>query len=1117
MSLPAAKKRKLSVPAEESHSGEKDEHSSADKKKPGPTERSHLQNSHIRPGNAASTAELAVASGQFKSNTFKFQIDELLSQLRVDNDKQLGRLQVPLRRLEEIIKNAPDIPSMSVWEAEKALRKRTGILVPFPEPRPSKESKYTVEFRRPLKIGVAGSVFLGKGAKASDANTVDLAVTIPSSLFQKKDYVNHRYFYKRAYYVACVAAGIQDAKDPAYEISFTYQDGNTLRPIILVRPTEAADEAFVHSNVSIRIVTEIEPDVFPPAHTYPTSNTLRQTQDGRDNVAPGGAVPTDPTPVYNGSLRSEACVSLYLKVLHKARAKCAAFSDACVLGQVWLRQRGFDSTFTAGGFGLFEWTILIALLLETGGPNGKPLLSPTYSSYQIFKATIQFLLTNDLTRPLVLFPTETHPQIPSSGFPVLYDGQRELNVLYKMSPWSYTLLRHESRITLTMLNDSLRDQFFNVFLARVSEPLCRFDQVVSMTPQTTVCSTLDTVRYLSAVYDILLQALTGRVKLINLACPQIQPWSIQSRRPSLGEKEQLITIGLTLDSEHADRIIDHGPSAEDNDAAGAFRTFWGEKSELRRFKDGRILESLVWSDKPQDGPVIQQIMAYIMNQHFGLESDRMVFVGCNSISQFEDKSRPSKTASQNAMDSFDSFEKEFQNLEGLPLNFHQLSPSSPLLRHTSSLFTNPDSSTVSPADIVLQFESSSRWPDDLVAIQMTKLAFLIKIGELLEDAQIATECRVGLEYANSNISNIAFLDIRYSPLTCFRLRIYHDREHTLLEKRLKDSSIGSREKREAADALAAHKRTFALSVRHTQAIKTLATRFPLLSPTISAFKSWASSHLFIPYLREELLELLVCYAFLYPFPYEAPSSVLTGLLRVLDLLSRWDWAQEPLIVDFNDELSADSLSDIKNRFDAWRKLDPAMNIVSFFVASNLDPDGVTWTQFAKPPKVVAARVSTLAKAAMKLVREQGVSLEVPNLFRSPLTDYNFVVYLSPAYLAQRRKGTSVFKNIREGSSHNDVVGYKSVLDFVGELNRLYGQHIMFFHGDDRTKVVAGVWNPQIDKSKSFALKQGYSTCPAKSSHDAGGTEDEVTVNKTAILNEIALLGGNLVTEIQVNS
>jgi hypothetical protein len=51
-------------------------------------------------------------------------------------------------------------------------------------------------------------------------------------------------------------------------------------------------------------------------------------------------------------------------------------------------------------------------------------------------------------------------------------------------------------------------------------------------------------------------------------------------------------VGLDLDPAHAARIVDRGPAADDAAAAAAFRAFWGDKAELRRFKDGSIVEAV---------------------------------------------------------------------------------------------------------------------------------------------------------------------------------------------------------------------------------------------------------------------------------------------------------------------------------------------------------------------------------------------------------------------------------------------------------------------------------------------------------------------------------------------
>ena len=61
-------------------------------------------------------------------------------------------------------------------------------------------------------------------------------LTFSKHLFQPKDYREYRYFYKRAYYLAVLAAGIDKNDTCSFKLSFAYQDDNQLQPVIAVEP-----------------------------------------------------------------------------------------------------------------------------------------------------------------------------------------------------------------------------------------------------------------------------------------------------------------------------------------------------------------------------------------------------------------------------------------------------------------------------------------------------------------------------------------------------------------------------------------------------------------------------------------------------------------------------------------------------------------------------------------------------------------------------------------------------------------------------------------------------------------------------------------------------------------
>jgi Nrap protein PAP/OAS-like domain len=44
----------------------------------------------------------------------------------------------------------------------------------------------------------------------------------------------------------------------------------------------------------------------------------------------------------------DTCMIPHLNYLHKAKTHCEAFADACMLGKIWLRQRGLTDADAMG-------------------------------------------------------------------------------------------------------------------------------------------------------------------------------------------------------------------------------------------------------------------------------------------------------------------------------------------------------------------------------------------------------------------------------------------------------------------------------------------------------------------------------------------------------------------------------------------------------------------------------------------------------------------------------------------------------------------------------------------------------------------------------------------------
>ena len=1036
-----------------------------------------------------------------------------------------------------------------------------GIAIPFPNPSPPKDAKYTLQYDRPNSINAAGSYPLKLATRTEDGLVIDLVVTMPSALFQEKDYLNHRYFYKRAFYLGCLAAGIKESKGHTFKISFNCLNGNQLQPIIVINPSgDGGFDDFSSSKCRIHIIPALPEKALPTRKLLPNANCLRPKGVGDE---PDGKT-LHATPFYNATLQSDATITAYLKLLHTTNKTCDAYKDACILGRVWLKQRGFGSELRKGGFGNFEWAATMAVLLQPNlGSAGSPL-SVGYSSYQLFKATLQLLAHRNLLKKPYMFQCNESIPPQAEDFPVIFDGPRGLNILFKMTPWSYARLQLEAKITIETLGDSTFDHFEPTFILKTNILKYRYDACLDL-PLSALGLNPASEDYdqrlfdkCHKIYNTLTRALTNRITALAFVMPEQRSWDVSSPKPAENQSRSIF-INIATDPANANRAVDHGPAAENKKEALSFRQFWGEKAELRRFKDGSILESVVWSLKGSSASALEQIVLYILQSHFDPQMAKTARFTNDSFAHLITdgyiQGQSGVSSFLPCMDALTVVEKDIRALEGLPLSIRQIIAADPRLRYSS---IEPPTATMvgsiqGPTSVVIQFEGSARWPDDLCAIQRTKIAFLLKMVDLISATYPNYFARVGLENPSQPSQNQAYLDIFSTSGFVFRFRIHHDREATLLDRQLKDKTLDSQSRESAASTLAMYKRDFVHAPAHTQVLQTLCTRFLALSPTIRLTKRWFASHLLSSHFSPELIELLAIRTFLQPHPWPVPSCATTGFLRTISWISRWDWRHAPLIVDFSSSVSnnlegtgpkgmkSEDVEKIQTRFEAWRRIDPAMNRVVLFAATNLDTEGTTWTNRAKPEKVVAARMTALAKATASLMKAEDDNLIsslkndvvekerssaplVESLFVSQHQDYDIIIHISSTYAAssKKRKPKLAYKNLEIQNVSDRNCGFNPVEMFAEDLQSVYGEAVLWFWDPEELDVIVGLWNPGVTGQRAWKVKVGWNSTPvieARAENERGEKEDqevEIQLNKGAVCSEIARLGGDLISRIEVN-
>eukprot|EP00953_Heterococcus_sp_UTEX-ZZ885_P032787 17102-Heterococcus_DN1.PRE.2 len=136
----------------------------------------------------ASTATL------FKSNLLRLQVTELLEEVRVGYHRTAAKqAEAFLFELKQALE------SMSSASVTAQSIKGTHIKLS----QHSEVKPVTLEFAPPAAVDVVGSYLLKTIVKPS--MNIDIAVEMPASCFHPKDFMNHKYFDKRALYVGHMA------------------------------------------------------------------------------------------------------------------------------------------------------------------------------------------------------------------------------------------------------------------------------------------------------------------------------------------------------------------------------------------------------------------------------------------------------------------------------------------------------------------------------------------------------------------------------------------------------------------------------------------------------------------------------------------------------------------------------------------------------------------------------------------------------------------------------------------------------------------------------------------------------------------------------------------------
>lgn len=1176
----------------------------------------------------------------FKNNVFKLKVDEMLPEVRPAYNKA-GALETVLRRLHQLFEALSPIQPLPVGEAIKSFQKRTAgskVRIPFPDPAPKAEANYKLGFEKPSAMHLVGSWPLKSTAKRPAGVDVDIAVVMPSSLFQPKDYVNFRYFHKKAFYLATLAHAIQTAEDEhdialGVTASFGLVDADPRRPVLVLRPIHDKSETdFSKLKCTIRIHPSLEADTFKPIHLDPMRSNVRVASPN-DEASIDANASIAATPRYNAAILADTLHLPHLVYLHTVAQACPAFADACLLLKTWAFQRGFGSggrlnpkhvhdadddrrRLVAGTASIrFILTMILAHLLQGEEKKagwkrdtshaGRSNLSNSFSSYQLFRGVVDWLAKHDFkTQPVFMksMPeaglASRSDKVPRQNFSqvfdrVLVDPSGMLNLFAFVPTGSIDLLQYEAKRTFEMLNDPSSDHFDALFLQDRTAAPFTFDEVarVNLALSTarasskvnsnsngaglSASSRIQRADFGTSFQAAMIQvsttasrALEGRAKLVALLHRATgglaSTWRLDGARPAASSQAE---IGLVLNGEQAWRMVEHGPSSQDVEKAEQFRAFWGKMSELRRFKDGRVLESVVWPVTTQSSrwAIPRRILSYAMFRHHAIHESHIQFVSSHFESLLDIDTSLARAAHLVSTEekgftlvqsAFDQLSKDLRALESLPLSIISISPASSGLRGTSTFVPAPinldllgdripDCASYLPVhDIILTFEGSGKWPNELSAIQAMKAAFFERMCAEITNKIAGVTCRVVFDpHASSKMEDQCSLELVLASGFAFRARVMHNREKLLLERILADRFESAGAKRRARKILLEWQHRFETAPLHHSYIASMGHRFASFGGAVRLTKRWlASQMLSSNAVPEELIELVCAAAYLSP-EEGAPASAVAGLSRILRLLANWRWKEEPLMVPIQAVIDSattkeiytfptDKRTEVETHFNAARGSDPSMMHRAWFVATETDTEGLAFGRKG-PVGGVADGIKKLARGAVRVL-EEATSLDtdqVRALFTPSLEHYDFVIHLNPSVLPRYSENIHADPAVwgaKRTKYANDVAatiqssgtllgstpkpGFDSAEAFLTLLRGLYSDSFRLYHDQHGGCVIGGLFNPSLDRERDFKVGLGFSSCPS-----IAGNKAQVKLNKSAIVAEIERLGEGLVDRIELRS
>lgn len=253
---------------------------------------------------------------------------------------------------------------------------------------------------------------------------------------------------------------------------------------------------------------------------------------------------------------------------------------------------------------------------------------------------------------------------------------------------------------------------------------------------------------------------------------------------------------------------------------------------------------------------------------------------------------------------------------------------------------------------------------------------------------------------------------------------------------------------------------------------------------------------------------------------------MVGFQRFLYLVGNHDWKNSPLMVNLNDEFTAEDYQEILGRFQRERSSRPLM-----FLSTPYDKHASSWTRHA-PSAPLLQRLVVLARGSLdvlnRLIQQGADNSSFKQLFRPPLETYDLIINLARKQLPRQYEAVDrevsqppvkTKGRVAKTPDPMDKLQYFPVYDydppslFLNELKEIYGDFALFFYDKYGGKYIAVLWKPTAFTPKDF--KVSHLAGRKVKTMESGDKDVTVVPNLEAIVDDFRILGRGLVSHIHV--